>query len=88
MYIKDPIEHKDIYVRTMKNSHIFGEFALLTGQPRSATVKPKGYAIIGQISKEKFEEMMYMHPSLKSSLQKQYFGFQDKFKTWLKSKIK
>jgi len=47
VFIKDPVEKKDIYVRSLRNSQFFGEFSLLTKQPRSASVRPKNYAIIG-----------------------------------------
>lgn len=66
VFIKDPIEKKDIYVRSLRNSQFFGEFSLLTMQPRSASVRPKNYAIVGQVQREKFDEMTFMFPELTS----------------------
>lgn len=68
VFIKDPIEKKDIYVRSMRNSKFFGEFSLLTKQPRSASVRPKSYAMVGQIGREKFEEMIFMFPEMFQNL--------------------
>ena len=64
VFIKDPVEKKDIYVRSLRNSQIFGEFSLLTKQPRSASVRPKNYAMVGQVGRTKFEELIYMYPEL------------------------
>jgi len=88
VFIKDPIEKKDIYVRSLRNSQFFGEFSLLTKQPRSASVRPKNYAIVGQVGREKFEEMVFMFPELTQRLKNQYFSYQDKNKKWMKQQMR
>jgi len=55
VFIKDPIDHKDLYVRSLKAGSFIGEYALLTHQPRSASVRPKSYAMVGRVDKEKFD---------------------------------
>lgn len=68
VFIKDPIEKRDIYVRSLKNSQFFGEFSLITKKPRSASVRPKNYSMVGQVGREKFEEMLFMFPELHQKL--------------------
>lgn len=47
VYVKDPITKRDSLVRCLKGGNFFGEVSLLTGQQRTASVRPKIYAMIG-----------------------------------------
>lgn len=83
----DPIKKKDVYVRTLKGGEFFGEFALLTGQPRSASVKPKSYAKVGYFAKEKFEEMVFMFPEFKQRIQNNLNSYDDVDKNWQREQL-
>lgn len=65
VFVIDPLAKRDVYVRSLHGGSFFGEFSLLTGQPRSASVRPKSYAKVGYFGREKFEEMVFMFPELK-----------------------
>lgn len=88
VYVKDPVAKRDTLVRTLKGGDFFGEVSLLTGQPRTASVRPKIYAMIGFFHEQKFEEMVFMFPEVRSSLQKHFFTYDDINRQWQREQLK
>lgn len=72
----------------MKSGTFFGEYSLITQQPRSASVRPKSYAMVGKVGKEKFDEMLYMFPELRQKFKNHLFSYQDKYKKWIKQQMR
>ena len=88
VFVTDPVKKKEVYVRTLKGGQFFGEFALLTGQPRSASVRPKSYAKVGYFSKDIFEELIFMFPEFKQRLQDNLRTYDDVNKVWEREQLK
>ena len=83
VFVKDPVDKCDIFVRNLKPGQFFGETALITKMPRSASIRPKNYAVVGKVKSEKFDEMLFMFPELKERFKKHQFTYHDKYKQWL-----
>jgi putative ABC transport system ATP-binding protein len=60
-------------VRTLSEGDFFGEKALLTGQPRSATVKAKERVETYTLTKPQFQEALAASESFKQQIYKAYF---------------
>ena len=88
VYVIDPVKKKEVYVRTLTGGQFFGEFALLTGQPRSASVRPKSYAKVGYFDKSRFEEIVFMFPEFKQRLQDNLNTYDDVDKIWQREQLK
>ena len=88
VYVKDPVSKRDTHVRTLRGGNFFGEVSLLTGQPRTASVRPKIYAMIGYFHEQKFEEMVFMFPEVRSALQKHFFTYNDLNRKWQREQLK
>jgi small-conductance mechanosensitive channel len=58
----------EIEVDRMGPGSAFGEFSLLTGAPRTATVVPHGDAIVYEITKEDLAPILQAHPELAERL--------------------
>lgn len=82
VFVKDPVSKRDTLVRVLKGGEFFGEVSLLTNQPRTASVRPKIYAMIGYFHEQKFEEMVFMFPEVRSALQKHFFTYNDINRQW------
>lgn len=87
-YVKDEITKLEVFVRTLEPGQHFGEIALLTGTERTATIKTKNYSTIGQITKERFNELCLLFPEIKKKLNKDLQLYSDKNKRWQKSLLK
>jgi hypothetical protein len=61
-------EGGEVEVDRMAPGSAFGEFSLLTGAPRSATVVPLGEAVIYEITKEDLAPILQAHPELAERL--------------------
>ncbi len=85
--MKHPIEKKEIYVNNLKGGEFFGEFSLLTQKPRSASIRPRTYSMVGYLTLEKFEEMIFMFPEISLRLKDHMFTYKDKYKMWLKQQL-
>jgi len=57
-----------IPVATLTPPSFFGEMSLLTGEPRSATVRARGDSTLFAIDKELFAEIMEEHPEITDQL--------------------
>lgn len=88
VFVKDPIHKRDTHVRVLRQGSFFGEVSLLTKQPRTASVRPKIYAMIGYFHEQKFEEMVFMFPEVRSSLQKHFFTYDDVNRQWQREQLK
>ena len=88
VFVKHPVEKSEIFVKNMKEGQFFGEFSLITKLPRSASVRPKNYAMVGFLSQEKFEVLIFMYPEigqrLKNHIQTTY---EDKYRLWMKQQL-
>ena len=82
VFVKDPIEKRNIFVRSLRPGDFFGEYSLITKQARSASVRPKNYAMVGYLAQEKFEEMIFMFPELRTRLKNHFFTYDDQYKIW------
>jgi CRP-like cAMP-binding protein len=58
----------EIEVDRMGPGSAFGEFSLLTGAPRTATVVPHGDAIVYEITKDDLAPILQGHPELAERL--------------------
>ena len=88
VFVKDPKEHRDMYVKSLKDGDFFGEISLIRQVPRSASVRPKSYAKVGYLSKEKFDEMVYLFPVIKSKLKNHLASYDDDYKLWQKKQLR
>jgi CRP-like cAMP-binding protein len=55
-------------VATLKAGDFFGEMSLLTGEPRTATVKAKSDVVCMKIEKEDLEEIMSAHSEVAAAM--------------------
>ena len=55
---------KDVPVATLEKGAVFGEFALLTGEERTATVRAVGEVVLYEISKEGLQPIIEARPQL------------------------
>lgn len=55
-------------VNTLASPAFFGEMSLLTGEPRSATVRAKGDALVFVIGKELFKDILVAEPKISEEL--------------------
>ena len=55
-------------VATLKENQFFGEMSLLTGEPRTATVRAKTDIVTLRIEKEDIEDIMNTHPAVATSM--------------------
>ena len=81
-FVKDEITKLEVFVRTLEPGQHFGEIAALTGKERTATIKTKNYSTIGQISKERFNELCLLFPEIKKKLIADLQLYSDKNKRW------
>ena len=61
-------------VATLGPGEYFGERALITGDPRNATVVARGEGRVAVLSKEDFEQALNRAPGLREQLTRIYFG--------------
>lgn len=57
-------EQGEILLSTLGSGDVFGEMALFTGEPRSATVRARGKARVLTIDKRGFMQRVHEDPSL------------------------
>ena len=57
VFVKD-FTYKDRFVKALFPGMYFGEISIITNQNRTATVKSKNYATIGQTEIQKFQECL------------------------------
>lgn len=65
------VSHGDnlpVEVATLEPMQFFGEMGVLTGSPRTATVKAKTHVVCYEIEKEDIREIFEKHPSVMSSV--------------------
>ena len=65
-------EGEETSLAVVEEGQFFGEAALLTGEPRTATVVTLEDSVIGEISKPCVEELMKEHPEIREMLQMGY----------------
>jgi CRP-like cAMP-binding protein len=58
----------ETHVADLRAPAFFGEMALLTGEPRSATVRAKGDAELLVVEKAGFEELFKTHPNVAAAV--------------------
>ena len=63
----------DTLIRTQEKGDFFGEMALLTGEPRSATVVAKEDLTLYSLTKDKFTNVMGKSDSFKNQLLNVFF---------------
>lgn len=61
-------DHRSKKVATLTPPAFFGEMSLLTGEPRSATVRAHGDAVTFMIDKEIFKSIFTKHPEISEEL--------------------
>lgn len=66
--IQNPTENK--IIATLKKGSVFGEMAIVAGEPRNATAIVKSNTILLQMSKINFDNMLNKSHQLKSSVEK------------------
>jgi hypothetical protein len=52
----------DRLVATLGRGEVVGEMALLTGEPRTATVRSVGEAVVYEVGREQYEPLLQAHP--------------------------
>jgi CRP-like cAMP-binding protein len=62
--VEIPAETGTIEVDTLSVGEFFGEMALVTESPRTATIKCKTDVIIYALTRSAFEELMKVHPNI------------------------
>lgn len=62
--VRKQIEGADTHLATLSVGDFFGEFSLLTGEPRSATISALGDARLFEITKEAIEPILCENPDL------------------------
>jgi len=63
-------EHgEEVGVTTLGHGEIFGEIALLTGVPRTATVEADEDTVVWQIQKDDFDHIVIVSPKLRKALE-------------------
>ena len=62
------IEDKETMVATLKENDFFGEISLLTGEPRSATIKVRENSEMLVLTKEDFVELLTKEPGLAENM--------------------
>mmetsp|Transcript_63125 Transcript_63125/g.87201 ORF Transcript_63125/g.87201 Transcript_63125/m.87201 type:complete len:118 (-) Transcript_63125:260-613(-) len=87
VFVKDET-HKIAFVKTLYPGDYFGEIALITGNPRSATVQTKNYSTLGKLTSEKFIELNQTFPEIRVKLKQTLKNYQDRYKVWLKDQLK
>lgn len=85
-FVKDE-NRKERFVRTLYPGDHFGEIAIITGNPRTATIQTKNYSTIGQMSKEHMIELFQEFPEVKNKMTHALAGYQDRFKIWQKKQL-
>ena len=55
-------------MNTLQSGHFFGEMALLTNQPRNATVRAKSYCDLFVLSRESFVQVAHRYPQFEKQL--------------------
>ena len=58
----------EVHIRNLKRPAFFGEMALMTGEPRSATVRARADAELIELSREGFIELFRAHPETVSQI--------------------
>ncbi len=53
----------EVHIRNLKRPAFFGEMALMTGEPRNATVRARSDAELLELSREGFVELFKTHPA-------------------------
>jgi len=71
------IGDKDTVVRTLKDNEFFGEMSLLTGEPRTATVKISKNAELLVLTKEDFVDLIKKEPEL-AEMMSRVIAYRDK----------
>lgn len=70
---QDPLTEELLPLATLKSGDFFGEQALVTDEPRSATVIAKSDVSLLKLSKEDFSSVINEHPWIESALQIEAF---------------
>jgi small-conductance mechanosensitive channel/CRP-like cAMP-binding protein len=70
VYITPPESGSLLKVSEISPGQFFGEMALLTGEPRSATVKAETEALVYEITKEDMEVLLNKRPEIAEQLSK------------------
>ena len=68
MLVSKQIDGKDVVLDILGGGDIIGEMALLTGAPRTATVRASTSAILGKISRESFRRVMQTQPRVRDQI--------------------
>ncbi len=64
VYVRDKSENQDVKVATLTSGQFFGEFALLTGQPRSATVIASTEVVAYEITYSCMRDLFNRYPEV------------------------
>lgn len=67
---REPSLGMDLTIASLDSGSVFGEMALLTGNPRTATVVATQPTTVFVLEKETFERLLTEHPSISISLNK------------------
>ena len=71
---------QNVYVRSIFQGDYFGELALLTQTPRSATVKSSNYCTLAVISKSLFYDLCTSFPDVFLKMKKKALNYSDPWK--------
>ena len=76
---------EDTFCRIVTPGQYFGEIALIQSQNRrTANIQTKNYSNIGHITRETFNEIVLIFPSLRINMKQNMIKYQDKYRCWMK----
>ncbi len=64
IHVVKMIDGKEVIVDVLGGGDILGEMALLTGEPRTATIRAATTVTVGKISRESFDHLMETQPEI------------------------
>lgn len=68
IYVKEPKTNEKIVLSILSQDDYFGEMALITGEPRSASIETLDDVILLRLDKLGFEKLLHENPSISISL--------------------
>lgn len=80
--------NEDKEKKVLRPGYLFGEISIVYNCLTTATVKAKKYCNLGKLTKEKYKEIITMHPKIQDEIKTGIYEYDDKMLNFIKKSMK